>query len=281
MLQITDFLARHWRSAVEIGVLAVVIYHAYIYFRGTRGAKVFTGLGVIFFALVLLSNLLQLEVLNWIISEFSVFLAVALIIIFQPEVRRVLAELGSHHFLNLGNSNKAAIEALSDAVFELSHRKFGALIAIEREIDLKVFAESGVMLDAEFSTELATTIFHPKTTLHDGGVIVRNERIFAAACIFPVSQHENLDRSMGLRHRAAIGLTEESDAIALVVSEETGLVSISFNGVIERDFEKAEFQKRLQQLFLLEKYEETDSEQLEGEDSVAAGGDSRLAARKK
>ncbi len=266
MDQITEFIAQHWRSAVEIGVLTVVIYFAYIYFRGTRGARVFTGLGVIFLALVLLSNLLELEVLNWIISKFSVFFAVALVIIFQPEVRRALADLGSHHFLSLGNNNKAAIEALAEAIFELSHKKIGALIAIEREIDLKLYADSGVRLDADFSTELMNTIFHPKTSLHDGGVILRGEKVHAAACIFPVSQRENLDRSMGLRHRAAIGLTEESDAIALIVSEETGTVSISYEGKIERDFDKQAFQSRLQQLMLLEKYEEQDSELLEDEE---------------
>ncbi len=266
MSEVYDFIGRHWRSAVEIGVLTVVIYFGYVYFRGTRGAKVFTGLGVIFLAIVLLSNLLELEVLNWIINKFSVFFAVALIIIFQPEVRRALAELGSHHFLNLGNNNKAAIEALSEAIFELSHKKIGALIAIEREIDLKIYADTGVTLDADFSAELLTTIFHPKTSLHDGGVILRGEKVHAAACIFPVTQRENLDRSMGLRHRAAIGLTEEADAIALIVSEETGTVSISYEGKIEREFDKETFGSRLQQLMFLEKYDDQDTDRLDDEE---------------
>ncbi len=263
MPQVTEFIQTHWRSAFEIGVLAVVFYYGYLYFRGTRGAKVFIGLLLTFLAVVLLANLLKLEVLSFLIRELSVIFAVVLVVLFQPEIRRVLAELGSRHFLTATSNNREMIDALADAVFELSHRKFGALIAIEREIDLKVIAESGVKLDALFSTELATTIFHPKTSLHDGGMILRDDRVLAAACIFPVSQRENLDRSLGLRHRAALGLTEESDAITIIVSEETGQVSICHRGKIERELDKDTFKKRLQLLMVLEKYEETDPEQLE------------------
>lgn len=263
MQPLVDFIRANWRSAVEIAVLAVVFYYGYLYFRGTRGAKVFIGLLLSFLAVVLLANLLQLEVLSFLIRELSVIFAVVLVVLFQPEIRRVLAELGSRHFLHASTNSRATVDALSDAVFELSHRKFGALIAIEREIDLKVIAESGVQLDALFSTELVTTIFHPKTSLHDGGVILREDRVRAAACILPVSQRENLDRSLGLRHRAALGLSEESDAITIIVSEETGHVSICHRGRIERVMDKEEFKRRLQLLMVLEKYEETDLEQLE------------------
>lgn len=263
MPTVTEFLHTHWRSAVEIAVLAVVCYYGYLYFRGTRGAKVFIGLLLTFLAVVLFANLLNLAVLSFLIRELSVIFAVVLVVLFQPEIRRVLAELGSRHFLPTSTHNREIIDALADAVFELSHRKFGALVAIEREIDLKIIAESGVRLDALFSVELATTIFHPKTSLHDGGMILREERVLAAACIFPVSQRENLDRSLGLRHRAALGLSEESDAITIIVSEETGQISLCHRGKIERDLDKESLKRRLQLLMVLEKYEENDPEQLE------------------
>lgn len=272
------FARDNWTSAIEILVLSVAIYYSYLYFRGTRGAKVLTGLLVIFLSLTLISSLLHLEVISWLLKQFSIFFAIALVVIFQPELRRALAELGSHHLFSPTASKLESIETLAETTFELSHKQFGALIAIERDTDIKVYAESGVRLDADFTQELAVTIFHPKTALHDGGVVLRNDRILAAACIFPVSQRENLDRNLGLRHRAALGLSEESDAISIVVSEETGVVSICHGGRIERDFDKETFRSRLNQLLLLEKYEETDPEQLEGENPLSDGGDSRVVS---
>ncbi len=124
--------------------------------------------------------------------------------------------------------------------FEIASKGFGALVAVEREISLKPFIETGVRLDSEFSKELALTIFHPKTVLHDGGLIVHNDRMVAAACIFPLTQREDLERNLGLRHRAALGLSEESDAVAIVVSEETGQVSICHNGILERNLERGQ-----------------------------------------
>src|SRR5438874_3403745 len=190
-------------------------------FRGTRGAKVLTGLAIVFLALTLISTLLKLAVIGWIIRSFSVFLAIALVVIFQPELRRALAELGGHPIFSLTSEKREMVHDLAEAVTQLASKQFGALIAIERDTSIRVYEETGVQLEADFSVELLLTIFHPKTALHDGGVIVRNGRVAAAACIFPVSQRETLDRSLGLRHRAGLGLTEESDAVAVVVSEET------------------------------------------------------------
>ena len=144
------------------------------------------------------------------------------------------------------------LDQLCDAVFELAHRHCGALLAIERDIGLRNYAESGVDLDAAFSSELLLTIFHPKTALHDGGVILRDSRIVAAACIFPVSQRESLDRSFGLRHRAGLGLSEETDALALVVSEETGSVSLCNGRTIRRGLTRAELRRLLGQALLFE-----------------------------
>jgi len=261
--KLIEFAQRHWTSAIEILLLAVALYYGYLYLRGTRGARVLTGLAVVLLFLTLVSQLLQLQVLGWLMERFSVFLAIALVVIFQPELRRALAELGSHHFFSTTRQKRETIETLADAVFQLAHKQFGALIAIERDIGIRNFAESGINLDCSLSPELVLTIFHPKTALHDGGLILREERIIAAACIFPVSQREDLDRSLGLRHRAALGISEESDAIAVVVSEETGLVSICFQGKIERNFTPESFRRRLGQMLLLEKYEKTDPAQLE------------------
>jgi diadenylate cyclase len=147
----------------------------------------------------------------------------------------------------------------------LANKQFGALIAIERDTSIRVYEETGVVIDSHFSVELLLTIFHPKAALHDGGVIIRNGRIAAAACIFPVSQRETLDRSLGLRHRAALGITEESDAVAVVVSEETGAISICHRRRLERNFTPETFRQRLGEVLLHRSHEETDPEQLAGE----------------
>lgn len=275
------FARDNWRSAIEIGILTVVIYYAYLYFRGTRGAKVLAGLASIFLTLTLFSQLLQLPVISWLIQSLTAFLAIALVVIFQPELRRALAALGSHHIFSSASQSRETVELLSEVVFELSNREFGALIALEQDINTRVFAESGVNLDSEISPELILTIFQPKTPLHDGGLIVRNDRIVAAACIFPVSQRENLDRNLGLRHRAGLGITEESDAIAIVVSEETGIVSICHRGRIERNFDPENFQRRLADLLFLEKNEKSVAEQLDGEDRLPPSRDDPLVPHQK
>src|SRR5256714_419240 len=226
MQEILPLWFKSWRSIIEIILLSVGIYYGYLYFRGTRGAKVLTGLAVVFLTLTLISTLLNLVVIGWLVRSFSVFLAIALVVIFQPELRRGLAELGGHPIFSLTSEKRETVHDLAEAVTQLANKQFGALIAIERDTSIRVYEETGVVVDAAFSTELILSIFHPKAALHDGGVIIRNGRIAAAACIFPVSQRETLDRSLGLRHRAGLGITEESDAIAVVVSEETGGSSI-------------------------------------------------------
>lgn len=269
---LAGLISRNWRSVIEVSILWVFLYYAYLYFRGTRGAKVLTGFALIFLTLTLVAQMLHLEVINWIISTLTAFLAIALVVIFQPELRRALAALGSHYVFAAAHQSRETIEVLIEAVFELSNRQFGALIAIERETDIRVFAESGVNIDCELSKELILTIFQPKTPLHDGGLIVRNDRILAAACIFPVSQREDLDRSLGLRHRAGLGISDESDAIALIVSEETGIVSICHRGRLERNFDPESLKRRLGELLQLEKHEKTDPEQLGGENRDADPG---------
>ncbi len=243
-----DFVTEHWRDGVEIIILAALAYRGYLFFRTTRGARILTGLLVLLLSLALISQLLELEVINWLLQRISVFLAVALVVLFQPELRRVLAELGSHRVFSFNRPDPESLDVLMEAMQQLSARRCGALFALRRGIDLKVFAETGVEVDAAMSTELLTTIFHPKTSLHDGGVIIEQGRIMAAGCVFPVSQKEVRDRAIGLRHRAAMGVTEETDAIALIVSEESGALSLAYRGKLEHDLEPEELRNRLNEL---------------------------------
>jgi len=270
---IGKFLSENWTSGIEILILAVVLYYIFLYLRGTHGARILIGLALVFLTLTLVSQLLNLIVIGWLLRSFSVFLAIALVVIFQPELRRALTQLGSHRFFTSVFEERETIEEITDSVFELASKGFGALIAIEREISLKAFSETGVALDSAFSKELVLTIFQPKTVLHDGGLILRGDRIASAACIFPLTQREDLDRNLGLRHRAGLGLSEESDAVAIIVSEETGQVSICHSGLIERNLGLEKFRRRLSQLLLDEKYERDHSEQLEGEARLPDPGD--------
>ncbi|MEC8941200.1 MAG: diadenylate cyclase CdaA, partial [Verrucomicrobiota bacterium] len=285
---VLEFLQEHWRSAVEILILWVFIYQFYRTFRATRGARILVGLAMIFVALTLASQLLQLEVMQFIITRVAVVAALALLIIFQPELRMALARLGSSRLWSFNiTQQEEFLSSVADAVWQLSKKRYGALFAIERSIGLKDQIETGVEINGDLSSELALTIFHPKTALHDGGVVLSGERIVAASCVFSVSQTEIGDRSMGLRHRAAIGLTEESDAVSIVVSEETGAVSICVDGRIERNMDEDGFRDRLEEIFLSDREGDSDEqeateevvpEQLDTQDSVAPGSDRSLVS---
>lgn len=246
-----EFASANWKNALEIFILSVGIYYAYLGLKGTRGLRVLTGLAAVILSLVLLSQLFGLEVISWLLRNLSAVVMLALVVIFQPELRRMLAHLGSHPLFGTQTKNREIVEVLAETAFDLSNRHLGALVAIERGTDIQSHIESGVALDSRLSPELIVTIFHPKTPLHDGGLIVRNDRVVSAGCIFPISQRQDLDRNLGLRHRAAIGLTEESDAIVLVVSEETGNVSLCHGGKLEREFTPADLRKRLSELLLM------------------------------
>jgi diadenylate cyclase len=273
---------------VEILILWVFIYQFYRTFRATRGARILVGLAMIFVALTLASQLLQLEVMQFIITRVAVVAALALLIIFQPELRMALARLGSSRLWSFNiTQQEEFLSSVADAVWQLSKKRYGALFAIERSIGLKDQIETGVEINGDLSSELALTIFHPKTALHDGGVVLSGERIVAASCVFSVSQTEIGDRSMGLRHRAAIGLTEESDAVSIVVSEETGAVSICVDGRIERNMDEDGFRDRLEEIFLSDREGDSDEqeateevvpEQLDTQDSVAPGSDRSLVS---
>jgi diadenylate cyclase len=245
-----EFALRHWKDGLEIFILAVCIYYAYLGLKGTRGLRVLTGLAVLVLVLALLSQVFGLGVISWLLRNLSAVVLLAMVVIFQPELRRLLAEIGSHPLFAAPLQQREIVEVIAETAFELSNKHLGALVAIERSTDIQSQIESGVELDSKFSPELVVSIFHPKTPLHDGALIVRGDRIASAACIFPVSQRQDLDRNLGLRHRAAIGLTEESDAVVIVVSEETGIVSLCQRGKLERDFTPEGLRQRLSELLL-------------------------------
>ncbi len=211
----------------------------------------------------------------------AALLTVTLVIIFQPELRHALARLGSANWFSFNRSQKQAFfEVFSDTVICLSQKRTGALIAFERGISLGEHAETGVRLDAIFSKELVQTIFNPKTALHDGGMIISNETIHSAGCVFPVTQRHLSDRSLGLRHRAAIGVSEETDAVAIVVSEETGNISICADGKMERAISPQDFLDRLLLLFLPndQETEEPRDEQPDREDRIPPASDRDLVS---
>lgn len=282
MATFQDMVLTHWKDGLEILILAIGIYYAYLGLRGTRGLRVLGGLAVLVLGLALLSQLFGLGVISWLLRYFSAVVVLALVIIFQPELRRLLAQLGSHRFFAAPQHGREMVEVLAETTYELSNKHLGALIAIERGTEIQSHIESGVELDCKFSTELIVTIFHPKTPLHDGGLIMRGDRIASAACIFPVSQRQDLDRNLGLRHRAAIGLTEESDAVVVVVSEETGVVSLCHRGRIERDFTPESLRERLAELLLATDDDEGDLHpQPDGKARLTSAGDPALGGDQK
>jgi diadenylate cyclase len=252
---VTQFLAP-WPhlsviSVIDILLVAVIIYEFLALIKGTRASLMVVGvagLGLAFY----LSRLGNLAALNWLISTLLPYTVFALIVVFAAEIRQALARLGRG--LTLSRTAGSEADAYDDIVLAANlfcQNQTGALIVIEREIGLRTYIESGVPLDARLSYDLLATIFRPSAPLHDGAVIVQNDRIAAAACFLPLSMNPVLSTQLGTRHRAGIGVTEETDAIAVIVSEETGGISLAVSGKIERDLSVDQLRDRLGSLLRL------------------------------
>ena len=241
------------RAVIEVLFIAGFYYYLILFFKGTRGAAVLTGFLVVLAAMILITQLLQLDTLNWILQRFSGFLVVAFVVIFQPEIRRALAELGKQNVFSGGAPERSLIEQIIKAVEHLAERKIGAIIAVEREIGMRAIIEAGTSLDSQVTPELLATIFYPQTPLHDGGVVIRGDRVVAAGCVFPLSQRDELSKSLGTRHRAAIGVTEDTDAVVIVVSEETGSISLAFKGRLSRGLDGDRLNRMLAAILLRKK----------------------------
>lgn len=228
----TFFIWDWLTPGLEILILWFVFYQILVFFEGTRAFQVLKGLAFLLVAFVL-SSVFGFHTLNWLLTKFFAISIIALMIIFQQELRQGLAQLGQHHLFSIGleaSEMVAVIEELTSAAFKLSRQKTGCLIAIERETKLKTFIESGIQIDAKLSSELIQSIFNPQAPVHDGGVIIRGDRIIAASCLFPLSDNPNFSKIIGTRHRAALGITEQTDTIVIMVSEETGEISVASEG---------------------------------------------------
>lgn len=235
-------------DAVQIAIIAALLYHLLLFLRGTRSAQMMLGLGALALVLIGLTYVFNFDVLGWLLSALSVYLAVGVVVIFQPEIRRALAMLGGHSLFGHAALKKMDVaEKLAEVVESLTDQRVGALIAIEGEIALKSFVESGIYLDAPLVPELLASVFFPHTPLHDGGAIIRGDRIAAASCVFPLTQRLDL-AGLGTRHRAGIGLSEETDAVVIVVSEETGRVSLAHEGRLYRNLKPQRLRRFLRAL---------------------------------
>ena len=235
-------------SVIDILLVAIVIYELLALIRGTRAAYMLVGVAALGLAFYF-SRAGELATLNWMIGALLPYAAFALIVVFAPEIRQALARLGRR--LTLSQALASAADAYDDIVLAtnlFSQNQTGALIVIEREIGLRTYIESGVPLDAHLSYDLLATIFRPSAPLHDGAVIIQKDRIAAAACFLPLSMNPVLSTQLGTRHRAGIGVTEETDAIAVIVSEETGALSLAVAAKIERDLTVEQLRERLGEL---------------------------------
>jgi len=230
---------------VEIAILWFCYYVLMLYIKGTRTVQVLKGIFIVVLAFFI-TQWLGLDTISWVMTKLIPISIIALIIIFQPELRRGLARLGQ---FGAFPANEIVIDEIAKSAAMLSKKKIGALIAIEREIGLKPYIESGVYLDSKVTSELVNTIFMPNTPLHDGGIIIQEDRVVAAGCLFPLTQEAHITKTLGTRHRAAIGLSEETDAIIVVVSEETGGISIATGGKLTRDLDKEGLSRLISNLY--------------------------------
>jgi diadenylate cyclase len=237
-----------WASVIDILLVAVLIYQFLALIRGTRAVPVLIGVGGLALAFYL-AHVAELRTVNFLVSTLLPYGIFALIVVFQNEIRHALARIGRKMTFSRGANGMS--EAYDDVVLAanlFSQSQTGALIVIEREIGLRTYIESGVPLDANLSYDLLATIFRPSAPLHDGAVIIQKDRLAAAACFLPLSMNPVLSTQLGTRHRAGIGITEETDAIAVMVSEETGYISLAVAGNIERDITVEYLRERLSEL---------------------------------
>jgi diadenylate cyclase len=255
MIRITD--------VIDIAIIAYVLYKVFMFIRNTRVEQLVKGLFVLVF-ITWASSWLGLRTINWILRNAMTVGVIALLIVFQPELRKMLETLGKGEFikrtlLNEENNGEATIKGIVDAAVYLSRAKIGALIVIEREMGLNDVVASGIKLDSLVSSELLINIFIPNTPLHDGAVIIRGDRIMAATCFLPLSENPNLSKELGTRHHAGIGITESSDSVAVIVSEETGTISVAQNGRLSRYLDSKTLMELLRSIFIKPKESKSSS----------------------
>ncbi len=236
-----------WQDGIDILIVAYVIYRLALLIRGTRTMQMVVGLGIVAGAYVG-SQVLGLFTLNWLLNNFLGSLIVILVVIFQADIRRALTGVGARSFFS-GRPNLANVsQELSSAAAWLSARRIGGLIVLERDVGLQDVVDTGRLIEGRVSPELIETIFMRGSPLHDGAVIIKNGQVVAAACLLPLSTNPNVSLTLGTRHRAAIGLTEDNDAVVIVVSEEDGTISLARNGELERGLKPPQLLEALREL---------------------------------
>ena len=251
----TAFLRRPpigWWDLADIIVVSFIIYEVLKLIRGTRAVQMVLGAGVLV-ALFYGSQWGHLETTNWLIRNLFGYVVFAVIVLFQSDIRRALAHLGRARFFRYFAKEESAEESIEEVVVAanmLATQRIGAIIALERQVGLRSYIEGGIRLDAVLTYDLLLSIFQPKSPLHDGAVIVQGDKVAAAACFLPLTVNPRLGKELGSRHRAAIGLTEENDSVAIVVSEESGRISVVVDGQIERGLDEGKLKERLRSLML-------------------------------
>ena len=242
------------KMVIEVAIFAVFIYVVLRFLRSTRGSGVIRGLALLLttfaVAFFILAEWLRLDRLEWLVEQLAPSVVLGLVVVFHPEIRRAIVHLGDAPiFGRFFRRDAKIVPRLLRAVARLSKERIGALIAIEREASLSELSENGITIDAELNSYLIESIFFPKSALHDGGVVVREDRIVAASCLFPLSQNPDVDKRLGTRHRAALGLSEETDALIIVVSEETGSISTASNGKLNHGLSLEKLEAELDEVF--------------------------------
>jgi len=241
-----DFLKFGFNNLVDVLIVSFIIFQILKLVRGTRSLQIMIGL-LLVIGVAFIAYWFQLEELTWLFSNLATFGLIVIVIVFQPELRSVLAQFGQSRFIRRFATleQRKSLDEVSRAALRLSELRYGGLMVIERRTGLRNFAESGKELNAELSNELLITIFTPYTPLHDGAVIISGEQIRAAAASLPLTTNPRYRKLYGMRHKAAIGVSEVSDAVVVVVSEETSNLSIAYNGILYQDINKSEFKERL------------------------------------
>ena len=239
-----------WIDLIDILIVTFVVYRLILLVKGTRAERMLWGLAVIVLV-YFVSQRMELFTLHWILSNFLSSIVIIVIVVFQRDIRRVLVQVGRTSFFSRGLGIKEELlEELTKAAFQMSKNKTGALIVLERDVGLGDYLDVGVEVDAKVSSEMVLSIFNPTSPVHDGAAIIRKGRISRVGCFLPLARDPEISKSLGTRHRAALGLTEDTDAVIIVVSEETGEVSLVVNREIIRDMDAGTFLKKLRDIFI-------------------------------
>lgn len=245
-----------WQDLVDILLVCIIVYRVLLLIRGTRAVQMLTGFGIILIVYYLAERF-KFHTLHTVLVEFFNNLILILIIVFQDEIRKALAQVGRNPFFTSTNTIEevAIIEEICQAAALLAQQRVGALIVLERETGLKNYVEAGTILDSKVTADLIVSVFHPSSPIHDGAMIIRNSRISSAGCLLPISRDPSINKELGTRHRAALGLTHETDAVVIVVSEERGEVSLCHHGLMNRDLDLSSLREGLLEQLGLRKFD--------------------------